>query len=331
MSQIATAPGSDLDEFQAPGYADLKQFQAVLSNDDVEMALISGLNNFSICRKCHVEKVQMPDGSFMCPHCNALMGRCVSCKRSKPVFLKICEQCRTDAKDAAERLKLWGERRGKMVNFFKAHCEDMGKCIAIFALVAIAICLLIPLLYQVEHLVEMGEKLAEDVEGGVAPILDEGGRILGYAGRNTASALRILETPLNFTNAVMEDAETIVSKVLDAVSNPRAAFMAYNRVTGTTIICDDGSEYSWKPLVARDGIVTNPYSGCVLHQTKLNGEDKARFFPEAAPQKGDRIMDEHAIAVPPFRPRDLGPSYFDENGGHYPWEGIKVGKDVGGK
>jgi len=320
MSQNATAPG----------YADLQQFQSELNKDDVEMALIAGLNNSSICSKCHVDKVDMPDGTMICPHCNALMGRCTSCNKCRPVFQKICEQCRTDEKEAAERVRKWGLRRGKVLTFLKSHCNDMGKFIAVCALVAIAVCLLIPLLYEVEHLVEMGEKMADDVEGGVAPILTEGGRVLGYAGRNTASALRILETPLNFTGAVLEDAETIIGRVMDAVSNPRAAFMAYNRVTGTTIICDDGTEYPWHPMVMQNGVVTNPYSGCILHQTKLNGEEKARFFPGKAPQKGDKIEEEHTIAIPPFRAQDLGPQYYRQDGGPLPNKGITIGQDTQG-
>jgi hypothetical protein len=168
----------------------------------------------------------------------------------------------------------------------------------------IAVCLLIPLAFEVEHLVKMGEKMADDVEGGIAPVLTEGGRVLGYAGRNTASALRILETPLNFTGAVLDSAESIIKKVADAIANPSAAFMAYNRVTGTMIICDDGTEYSWHPMVMRDGVVTNPYSGCVLHQTKLNGEEKARYFPGGAPQAGDDIEEEHTIEIPESVPAE---------------------------
>merc|ERR1712037_141003 len=89
----------------------------------------------------------------------------------------------------------------------------------------------------------------------VSPILDEGGRVLGYAGRNTASALRLLETPLNFTETKLENAESIIKRIFEAIESPTAALMAYNRVTGTTIICDDGTEYSWKPMVMKSGIV----------------------------------------------------------------------------
>jgi hypothetical protein len=197
-----------------------------------------------------------------------------------------------------QRVRKWGERSGNCCTFLKEHVEDGGKFLALAALMLIAVCLLIPLAFEVEHLVKMGEKMADDVEGGIAPVLTEGGRVLGYAGRNTASALRILETPLNFTGAVLDSAENIIQKVADAVANPRAAFMAYNRVTGTMIICDDGTEYSWHPMVMKNGVVTNPYSGCVLHQTKLNGEEKARFFPGEAPQAGDNIEEEHTIEIP---------------------------------
>lgn len=307
----------------APGYANLDTFQAGLEkNDDVEMALINGINNFVICAKCHSEKVDMPDGTLMCPHCNALVGRCGSCKKRKPVFQKICEQCRADAEDAVERVKKWGERRGKTLTFIKQHCGDVGKCIAVFALVAMAVCMFIPLIYEVNHLVKMGEKLADDVEGGIEPMLTEGGKIIGYTGRTAAGALRLLETPINITGAVLNDAETIIKKILDAVSNPTAAFMAYNRVTGTTIICDDGNEYVWRPMVVKDGIVSNPYSGCILHQTKLNSEDKAKFFPAHAPQAGDAIQDEHILPVQATSL--LGPAYQNQNGGALPNTGIKI-------
>lgn len=311
MSQSATASG----------YPNLKQFQEDAPND-VETALLAGLNDPAVCSKCHVEKMVMSDGYSICPHCNAIMGKCGSCSKCRPVFQKICEECRTSDKDAAERMRKWGQRRGKALNFAKRHCDDAGKCVAILALCAIAVCLLIPLVVEVEHLVKMGEKMAEDIEGGVAPILTEGGRILGYAGRNTATALRILETPLNFTGAVLEDAEVIIKRVTEAATNPRAAFMAYNRVTGTTIICDDGTEYPWSPMVMHDGIVTNPYSGCVLHQTKLNGEEK--FFPGKAPAAGD-IIEQHKVAVAPFRTEDLGPRYLHANEAHLPTE-VRVGK-----
>lgn len=286
----------------APGYANLDTFQAGLQkNDDVEMALINGIGNFTICPRCHCEKTDMPDGTLMCPHCNAVMGKCDSCKKSKPVFQKICEQCRNDAYDAVERVKKWGERRGKALTFFKQHCGDVGKCIAVFALVAMAVCMFIPLFYEVNHLVNMGERMADDVEGGVLPIATEAGRIAGYMTRNAAGALRLLETPLNITYAGLVDANEIAKKVFDAVSSPTAAFMAYNRVTGTTIVCDDGTEYSWKPLVYKDGRVINPYSGCVLHQTKLNDEHHARFFPV---KPGDAIDEEHFVVVPPPKPRE---------------------------
>jgi hypothetical protein len=162
-----------------------------------------------------------------------------------------------------QRVRKWGERSGNCCTFLKEHVEDGGKFLALAALMLIAVCLLIPLAFEVEHLVKMGEKMADDVEG-----------------------------------AVLDSAENIIQKVADAVANPRAAFMAYNRVTGTMIICDDGTEYSWHPMVMKNGVVTNPYSGCVLHQTKLNGEEKARFFPGEAPQAGDNIEEEHTIEIP---------------------------------
>lgn len=282
----------------APGYANLEKFQAGLEENDVEMALMSGIGNFAVCAKCHSEKVDMPDGTLMCSHCNAVVGRCESCNKSRPVFQKICEQCRVEALDAAERVRKWGERRGKALTCLKRHCGDAGKCIAVVALVAMAISMLIPLLYEVNHLVRMGTKMADDVEGGIEPVLTQAGRILGYTGRNAAGALRLLETPLNITETALIDATSLVSKILAAVANPQAAFLAYNRVTGTTIICDDGTEYSWKPVVAPSGVVINPYSRCVLHQTKLNDETKAKFFPARAPKAGDPIGEEHFVPLP---------------------------------
>lgn len=308
----------------APGYANLDTFQAGLEkNDDVELAFINGINNFTVCAKCHSEKLEMPDGSLMCPHCNALVGRCNSCKKRRPVFQKICVQCRTDAEDAVERVKKWGERRGKALNFVKRHCGDFGKCIAVFALVAMAVCMFIPLMYEVNHLVKMGEKMADDVEGGIEPLLTEGGKIIGYAGRNAVGALRLLETPLNITGFVLNDVGSLVKKISEAVASPTAAFMAYNRVTGTTIICDDGTEHLWQPMVVKNGIVSNPYSDCLLHQTKLNEEDKAKFFPGyPAPKKGDAIADEHIIRPSPGMFQ--GPAYKDQDGGSLPNNGISL-------
>lgn len=307
----------------APGYANLDTFQAGLEkNDDIEMALINSMNNFTVCAKCHSEKVEMDNHTLMCPHCNAVVGRCDSCNKRKPVFRKTCEQCRADAEDAVERVKKWGERRGKTLNFVKRHCGDVGKCVAVLALVAMAICMFVPLIYEVNHLVKMGEKLADDVEGGIEPMLTEGGKIIGYTGRTAAGALRLLETPLNITGAVLNDAETIVRKIYDAVSNPSAAFMAYNRVTGTTIICDDGNEILWQPMVVKNGIVSNPYSGCILHQTKLNDESKAKYFPGPAPQAGDAIANEHVVPVPAAP--EKGPVYQNQDGRALPNTGIKI-------
>jgi len=250
------------------------------------------------CNKCGEELVER-NGELACPHCRAKRGKCDGCGHVTPIFDGMCDACRSNKRKQEETKARWGERKGSCIEFCARNAMCMVVTIGSFSLLAIAAMCMVPLIADIKKVAGEVEhdmaKLIDDVHGGVAPMLDEGGRILGYAGRNTASAMRLLETPLNFTESKLEDAESIIKKIFQAIESPSAAFMAYNRVTGTTIICDDGTEYSWKPMVMKSGIVQNPYSGCVLHQMKLNDESHARFFPGPPPKHGDPILAEKTI------------------------------------
>lgn len=257
----------------------------MLSQFDVEMGPM-------LCKKCGEELVSAEDGEYACPHCQAKKGVCDGCGKTVPTYGGKCVGCRHDMRKQAESKARWGQKRGACLEFCGRNIKCVFMAVASLSLLVIAGACVVPLIIEVEQDIS---QLIRDVHGGVAPMLDEGGRVIGYGGRNIVSAMRILETPLNFTETVLEDADVIVKRVFDAISNPTAAFMAFSRVTGTMIICDDGTEYTWKPFVMRDGVVSNPYAGCSLHQTKLNDESHARFFPGKAPQRGDLIRDEHTL------------------------------------